>query len=95
MLEAAHIKPYADNGPHRISNGILLRSDLHKLFDLGYVTITPDYRFLVSPRLRAEWENGKEYYAHHGKELAHVPLISASRPGREFLTWHNDERYKV
>ena len=42
VLEAAHIKPYALHGPHRVSNGILLRSDLHKLFDLGYVTVTPD-----------------------------------------------------
>ena len=42
VLEAAHIKPYALDGPHRVSNGILLRSDLHKLFDLGYVTVTPD-----------------------------------------------------
>jgi putative restriction endonuclease len=59
VLEAAHIKPYALNGPHRVSNGILLRSDLHKLFDLGYLTITPDLRLPVSPRLKAEWQNGR------------------------------------
>jgi len=31
VLEAAHIRPYADDGPHSISNGIFLRSDLHTL----------------------------------------------------------------
>ncbi len=42
VLEAAHIKPYNLEGPHSVSNGLLLRSDLHKLFDSGYITITKD-----------------------------------------------------
>src|SRR5690606_11461688 len=41
VLQAAHIRPYAAAGPHRVSNGLLLRSDLHILFDRGYVTVTP------------------------------------------------------
>jgi len=36
-LEAAHIQPFAKSGPNQTANGILLRSDLHKLFDLGYL----------------------------------------------------------
>jgi putative restriction endonuclease len=95
VLEAAHIKPYSLHGPHRINNGILLRSDLHKLFDLGYVTVTPDLRLEVSPRLRAEWENGREYYAHHGKELTIRPADRSSLPSREFLMWHNENRFKA
>lgn len=94
VLEAAHIRPYASRGPHRISNGMLLRSDLHKLFDLGYVTVTPQLRLEVSARLKAEWQNGREYYAHHGKELAFAPSDSVSRPGREFLMWHNEYRFR-
>ena len=43
-----------------MSNGILLRSDLHKLFDVGYVTVTPELTLEVSPRLREEWHNGRE-----------------------------------
>lgn len=35
MLEAAHIRPYAQGGQHRVENGLLLRSDLHTLFDRG------------------------------------------------------------
>ena len=38
VLEAAHIKPYALSGPHVTSNGLLLRADLHKLFDSHYIT---------------------------------------------------------
>lgn len=42
VLEAAHIKPYAESGPNMISNGLLLRSDLHTLFDHGYLTVTDE-----------------------------------------------------
>jgi len=53
VLQAAHIRPVTYGGAHRIDNGLLLRSDVHTLFDRGYVTITPRYKFLVSRRLRA------------------------------------------
>ena len=93
--EAAHIKPYALEGPHSVKNGILLRSDLHKLFDLGYVTVTPTLKLEVSRRLKAEWENGREYYAYHGKELMCRPTDAASFPSREFLQWHNENTFKA
>jgi putative restriction endonuclease len=93
VLEAAHIKPYALEGPHSVKNGMLLRSDVHKLFDLGYVTVTPALRVEVSPRLRAEWENGREYYAYHGKELTCEPADITNLPSREFLQWHNENRF--
>lgn len=95
VLEAAHIKPYALSGPHRIHNGILLRADLHKLFDLGYLTVTPDLRLEVSPRLRTEWENGREYYAYHGHELKFRPVEKLHLPSREYLAWHNENRFRA
>lgn len=94
VLEAAHIKPYACEGPHHIQNGLLLRSDLHKLFDLGYVTITPDLDMEVSGRLREDWSNGREYYAWHGRKLAHLPREPQLQPARDFLRWHNENRFK-
>jgi putative restriction endonuclease len=53
-LDAAHIKPYSESGQHEVNNGILLRRDLHALFDQGYVTISPLMRLEVSRRIR-EW----------------------------------------
>ena len=70
VLDAAHIKPYSLGGSHRPSNGLLLRQDVHTLFDRGYVTVTPDYRVQVSRRLKDEFDNGKEYYALQGKTIA-------------------------
>jgi putative restriction endonuclease len=88
-LEAGHIKPYAENGPHRIDNGILLRSDLHNLFDLGYLTISPgDYRVKVSRRIKEEFQNGRHYYALDNQPLEVLPDQANARPAREFLEWH-------
>jgi HNH endonuclease len=66
-LEATHIKPYGDGGEYEAPNGLLLRRDIHSLFDAGYVTVTPDLRFEVSRRIREEFENGKHYYALQGQ----------------------------
>lgn len=95
VLEAAHIRPYAENGPHRVNNGLLLRSDLHKLFDLGYITVTPDLRVEVSSRLKSEWHNGREYYAYHGQPLQVRPTDMHNRPASEYLVWHNQSRFKA
>lgn len=89
VLEAAHIRPYSDQGPNVIRNGLLLRSDLHKLFDIGYLTVSPDYHVEISKRIREEYANGHEYYAHHGQKLAVLPQSADERPSREFLDWHN------
>lgn len=93
VLQAAHIKPYAESGPNRVSNGLLLRSDLHILFDRGYVTINRDYRLEVSPRIAKEFENGRQYYAMAGSALAVLPDRAADRPGEDFIEWHNEKVY--
>jgi putative restriction endonuclease len=94
VLEAAHIKPYALDGPHSISNGLLLRSDFHKLFDTGYLTVTNNFKVEVSKRIKEEFENGQEYYQFHGKELLYLPVYEKERPKAEFIQWHNENIYK-
>ena len=94
VLEAAHIKPFADSGPYYINNGILLRSDLHKLFDKGYMTLTEDYKTEISKRIKEEFENGKEYYKFHGKDLMILPNRTIDRPSNEFIQYHNQYIYK-
>jgi len=91
VLEAAHIKPFAENGPNRVDNGLLLRADIHNLFDSGYLTITPAYRIEVSRRIREEFENGKEYFKFHGQNLTVLPSRSEEHPRREFLEYHNSK----
>lgn len=87
-LEASHIKPFADDGPNDVSNGLLLRSDLHRLFDRGYITVDQAYRIDVSRKIRERFRNGREYYAFRGRQIS-LPLQSREHPKNEFLSWHN------
>ena len=93
VLEAAHIRSYASGGRHEASNGLLLRADIHKLFDDGYVTVTKDHRFEVSKKIEEEFGNGKQYYGMHGQKII-VPGDPANQPSKEALEWHNDNCYK-
>lgn len=93
VLEAAHIKPYNQDGPHSIRNGILLKSDFHTLFDDGYLTITKDFNVEVSQRLHNDYGNGKDYYKHHGQRLLILPGQENQLPSKEYLEWHNEHVY--
>jgi putative restriction endonuclease len=91
-LEASHIQPYADSGPHDVSNGLLFRADLHRLFDKGYITVTNEYRLEVGARLRSEFHNGRTYYPLHGTRLQ-VPKASSLQPSTAYLQWHNEHAF--
>jgi HNH endonuclease len=92
-LDAAHIKPFSEGGSHEATNGILMRRDIHSLFDLGYVTVSPNMKFEVSRRIREEFENGRHYYALHGTDIV-LPENSQQRPDPSALIWHNENAFK-
>ena len=92
ILDAAHIKAYAAGGEHESSNGLLLRTDIHRLFDLGYVTVSEDQHFEVSHRLKTDFDNGKHYYDLHGTRLR-APLAHFPAPAPDALRWHREHRY--
>lgn len=92
-LEAAHIKPFSKGGEHAVSNGILLRADLHRLFDRGYVTVDPDESLVVSAKLRDDFANGRTYYPLHGQPIR-TPRLPQERPDAELLRWHNEEVFR-
>jgi putative restriction endonuclease len=93
VLEAAHIQPFASGGQHRVDNGLLLRSDLHTLFDRGYLTVTPERRLEVSRRIQEDWYNGRHYYALQGSRV-HVPGRPDQQPAGGFLRWHNEHVFR-
>ncbi|SHL22182.1 putative restriction endonuclease [Bradyrhizobium lablabi] len=91
-LDAAHIKPYGEGGLHLKSNGILLRKDIHSVFDAGYVTIKDDFKFAVSKKVKEVFNNGEEYLRLHGSTLR-LPDRKADWPDVDLLRWHNKDRY--
>jgi putative restriction endonuclease len=94
VLQAAHIRPVTSGGEHRLDNGLLLRSDVHTLFDRGYLGVDPRYRLLVSPKLREDFGNGEQFYAQQG-QVIDLPDRRRDRPQGEFLEWHLDEVFKA
>jgi len=93
VLEAAHIKPFSLVKAHSVDNGLSLRSDIHRLYDQGYVSVTPDLVFRVSRRLEDEYHNGRIYYDLEGKPIA-VPKRAEARPNLEALDWHYSTLFK-
>jgi putative restriction endonuclease len=92
VVEAAHIQQYVSPQSNHIQNGIALREDVHTLFDKGYVAVDEDYRFIVSPRLRETYENGREYYRFHGTPIQ-LPEPSVLSPSKEAIRWHLENVY--
>lgn len=80
VLEAAHITPYLGFPTNHVSNGLLLRTDLHTLFDCGLLAIEPVTRtVVVADSLRAS-----SYAKLDGKQLR-APNEEAKSPSRRNL----------
>ncbi|WP_344105312.1 HNH endonuclease [Myceligenerans crystallogenes] len=93
-LEAAHIVPVSADGQNRVDNGLLMRSDVHRLFDLGYIGVDRAYRLHVSPTLREDTGNGEWFYARAGEQVLRLPERKADRPSGDALEWHMDTRFR-
>ncbi|MFE1169116.1 HNH endonuclease [Nocardiopsis sp. NPDC058789] len=89
-LEAAHIHPVSAGGLHRLDNGLLLRADIHKLFDSGYLGISPQFKVRVSPALASHSAAGEYYASLAGRDIS-LPPRKADRPSRDALGWHQEE----
>jgi len=84
-LEAAHIIPYLGDRTNKCRNGLLLRADVHTLFDLGFVAVRPaDYTIIVSENLR-----NTEYWRYGGSKL-NLPANKTHWPDKDALQWHID-----
>lgn len=64
VLEAAHIVPYSERPDYSVTNGLLLRSDIHTLFDLDILRIMPSGQVEISQQLK-----GTEYEQYAGKKV--------------------------
>ncbi|KAA3599565.1 HNH endonuclease [Stenotrophomonas maltophilia] len=85
-LEAAHIQPYSGLKSNDVRNGLLLRADVHTLFDLYLITINPgSLRIAVAPALQHS-----TYVELDGRQLS-TPMPSELSAYQESLTWHRSQ----
>jgi putative restriction endonuclease len=89
-VEAAHIKPVADDGPDTIRNGLALSGTVHWMFDRGLVSIGDDYKILVAKNrvpddaIRLLNQNG----------MVNLPKDQTLYPNPHYLKFHRDEVFK-
>ena len=83
-LEAAHIVPYLGEQTNVAENGLLLRADVHTLFDLGLISIDSKSMSIIVHAKLAE----SEYADLDGKRLS-TPGDPAKRPSRKALEEHS------
>ena len=93
VLDAAHIRPFSETTTHDVRNGLLLRSDVHRLGAAGYLTVTPELRMEASNRLRDDFDDGKTYLELHGRRVR-APEPADLRPDADALEWHNENRFR-
>ncbi|MFD6949088.1 restriction endonuclease [Nocardiopsis sp. TSRI0078] len=93
-LEAAHIHPVSEGGLHRLDNGMLLRADVHRLFDQGYLGVSPELTVRVSPRLHEHPSPAtKEYTGLEGRSIA-LPPRKADLPSPDAFAWHYERVFQ-
>jgi hypothetical protein len=80
LLEAAHIIPHSEETDYRTSNGLLLRADIHTLYDIGLLSIDQHMRVHLAPLLIMS-----EYKSYDGKRIERRPEISADAPSQDAL----------
>ncbi len=86
ILEAAHITPYRGEHTNETSNGLLLRTDLHTLFDCGLLAIDPETKqVLLAPRIE-----GSEYKDWRGRRMR-TPKNTEDQPNKEALRKHLED----
>jgi hypothetical protein len=86
ILQAAHIFPYNGEDTNKIDNGLILRSDIHDLFDMFLISIEPfSLKIKVSPRLY-----GSEYQKFENNRIK-LPNSKIKVPSGESINWHYDK----
>ncbi len=88
ILEAAHIIPFSGEGVHSFENGILLRSDIHRLFDDGLIWIDDEYKVVISSVLLEENAH-EDYAALNGKKIF-LPRNRQMWPALENIQRHRN-----
>lgn len=84
VLDAAHISPYKGDHTDKTSNGLLLRTDIHTLFDLHLFTVLPDFTIQIAADAQSE-----PYSAYDGRRIA-MPATRSQRPDSDLLRQHNE-----
>jgi putative restriction endonuclease len=91
-VDAAHIRPVAENGPDIINNGIALSGTAHWMFDRGLISLSDNFEILISRQVN-DFDSVRAFVNKSGQ--AFLPARPADWPHPHFLRWHRDCCFKA
>ena len=83
VLEACHIYPYMGPKTNHPQNGIILRSDLHSLYDQGLIYFDENYIIRLSERLKIS----EQYKYLDGQKIKNLPKNKLLQPSKEAIKY--------
>lgn len=89
-IEAAHIRPVAEDGPDSPRNGIALSRTVHWMFDRGIISLADDGKILMAKKLVPD--QVKRMLNPDGQAI--LPSIPTLKPHRAFLKYHREIKFK-
>lgn len=93
-LDAAHVKWWAIGGPDAVDNGVCLCSLHHKLFDLGVLGVTEDWRIAVSGNFVGRSATSRDQVLALAGRSAARPQAIYAPPKPEYIGWHQRQVFK-
>ena len=92
-LEAAHIKWHQHGGPDTENNGLALCATHHKLLDSGALTLSEDYRIILSDSIY-DPDPENIFIREHQKKEIRLPRNRNHSPAMDYIRWHRKEVFK-
>ena len=93
MVDACHIVPFATNFDNSLTNGIALCPNLHRAFDRGLITVSDDYRVMLSSAFTENEASPFSFQQINGQQLS-LPINKRFYPSREGFAWHRKTVFK-
>ena len=93
FINACHIKPFSVSHEDRVSNGIALCPNLHRAFDRGLVSISNDYKILISNHITENENHAYSLKQLEGRKIR-LPFGERYYPSLENLEWHRENIFK-
>jgi putative restriction endonuclease len=93
FIDACHIVPFSVSHDDKVNNGIALCPNLHRAFDRGLITISPDYTVLISKHINEDTVHPYSLCLLNGKKIV-LPPGKQYYPLRENVDWHMENVFK-
>ncbi|MDB5132848.1 MAG: hypothetical protein JWR02_2597, partial [Mucilaginibacter sp.] len=93
FIDACHVVPFSVTHDDKVNNGIVLCPNLHRAFDRGLITISPDYTVLISKHINEDAVHPYSLGKLNGKRIV-LPPSKQYYPLQENLDWHSGNTFK-